>query len=240
MAAMLVIAGSGVVFGITGFGFALVSVPPLLLLYPPETVVTVTLGVGLLTSGIVVFDTWRDLQARTVLALLPGGIVGLLVGVYIVTEVDPVWLKAGAGIIVTGYALLLLRGIEPRGMQSRWAPPAAGFASGVLATSTGLSGPPIVMLLTARRLPAGAFRSTIAVYFVFLSVTALSVLIGGRAIDRDDLSVSAVLVPAALLGTLAGSRLVQRLDAARFRTLTLVLLLTTGVFAVGTVVTAFL
>ena len=110
----------------------------------------------------------------------------------------------------------------------------------MLATSTGLSGPPIVMLLTARRLAIGAFRSSIAAYFIVLSVVGLILLVGGHAIDRDDLTVSAVLVPAALVGTLAGSRLVQRLDAARFRKLTLVLLLSTGVFAVGTVIAALL
>jgi uncharacterized membrane protein YfcA len=125
-------------------------------------------------------------------------------------------------------------------MGSRWAPSAAGFASGMLATSTGLSGPPVVMLLTARRLPVGAFRSCIAAYFIVLSVVGLALLVGGDAIDRADLVVTVLLTPTALLGTLAGNRLVRRLDAARFRKLTLVLLLSTGVFAVGTVIAAFL
>ncbi|RIK46652.1 MAG: hypothetical protein DCC58_02485 [Chloroflexi bacterium] len=239
-AAMLVIAASGIVFGLTGFGFALVSVPPLLLLYPPETVVTLTLCVGLLISGLVVRDAWEEFQPRVVLTLLPGALVGLFVGVQILNVVDPAWLKAAAGLLVTGYALLVLRGIEPRGMHSRVAPAVAGFASGTLATSVGLSGPPIVMLFTARRLPISAFRSSISVYFVVLSIVALVMLGGGRAIDGDDLITALALTPAGLIGTLAGNRIARRLDPGRFRTLTLVLLLVTGVVAVATVVAAFL
>jgi uncharacterized membrane protein YfcA len=239
IAAMLVIAASGLVFGLSGFGFALVSVPPLLLLYPPETVVAVTLAVGLLMSGIVVRDAWRDLQPRTVISLLPGALVGLLAGLRVLTEVNPDWLKAAAGVIVTGYALLVLRGVEVRGMTHRWAPTIAGFASGTLAISTGLSGPPVVMLLTARRLSIGAFRSSFAAYAVILNLTGLAVLGGGHTLDGADLITTVVLLPAALLGTLTGNRLVQRLDPARFRTLTLVLLLTTGVVALATVVAAF-
>jgi uncharacterized membrane protein YfcA len=239
VAAMLAIAASGVVFGLTGFGFALVSVPPLLLLYPPETVVAVTLGVGLVMSGIVVRDAWRDLQPRTVISLLPGALLGLLVGLRVLTEMDPVWLKAAAGIIVTGYALLVLRGIEFRGMTHRWAPTIAGFASGTLAISTGLSGPPVVMLFAARRLSIGAFRSNFASYAVILNLAGLAVLGGGSTVGRTDLIITCALLPAALLGTLTGNRLVRRLDPARFRTLTLALLLTTGIVALTTVVAAF-
>lgn len=237
---MLIVAGSGLLFGMTGFGFALVSVPPLLLLYPPATVVTITIGVSLLTSAIVVLDAWRELHRRLVASLLPGALAGLLVGLRILTAVDPAWLKALAGLVVSAYALLLLAGRQPHGLQHRWAPPLAGLASGALATSNGLSGPPIVMLLTARRLPVPAFRATIAAYFVALNLLALTILTAGRALDRHDATTTLVLIPPALLGTLAGNRLVRRLSAAQFRTLTLAMLLATGLTAVATVLAAFL
>ena len=49
---------------------------------------------------------------------------------------------------------------------SSWATTIASTASGTLATSTGLSGPPVVILFNARGLEKDRFRITIAAYFI--------------------------------------------------------------------------
>ena len=240
LAAMAIVLVSGVIFGITGFGFALVSVPPLLLLYGPETVVALTIGASLLTSVIVVLGARRELDRRLVLSMLPGACVGLLLGARILTVVDQTLLKIVAGVFVAGYSVLLLRGFEPSGLDSSWAASAAGAVSGTLATSTGLSGPPIVMLFTARRLAKDAFRVTISAYFVAINLIGVVVLLSGGAIGRSEVVTSAVLTPAAMIGTLIGNRLVRRLTAVGFRKLTLALLLLTGVMGIATALVALL
>ena len=48
----------------------------------------------------------------------------------------------------------------------------AGLASGTLGTAIGLTGPPIIILFTARQLPRDVFRGTIAAYFIPLYKTA--------------------------------------------------------------------
>ncbi|HEX5167000.1 MAG TPA: sulfite exporter TauE/SafE family protein, partial [Thermomicrobiales bacterium] len=152
LVAMLIVAVSGVIFGMTGFGFAMISVPPLLLLYGPETVVALTIGASMLTSVIVVLGNRQELDRRLVLTMLPGAFVGLLLGAWILEIVDPTVLKIGAGAFVTAYSVLLLRGYQPTGMGSTRAATIAGTFSGALGTSTGLSGPPVVILFTARQL----------------------------------------------------------------------------------------
>src|ERR687895_22419 len=47
----------------------------------------------------------------------------------------------------------------------RWARPAAGLASGALNTSTSTGGPPVVLLLLARGLPAPVVRDTLTATF---------------------------------------------------------------------------
>lgn len=240
LAAMLIVGVTGVVFGMTGFGFALVSVPPLLLLYDPEMVVALTIGVSLLTSAIVVLGARRDLDGRLVLSLLPGAISGLLLGAWVLNIVDPTVLKVIAGALVTCYSLLLLRGYQPTGLRGPRAASVAGAVSGLLATSTGLSGPPIVILFTARQLPRDAFRVTIAAYFVAIDAIGFTVLLAGRSIGEREVVTSALLTPPAALGALAGTRLVTRLTASGFRTLTLGLLLLTGLMGIGTALVALL
>lgn len=240
LAAMVIVGGTGVVFGMTGFGFALVSVPPLLLLYEPEMVVALTIGVSLLTSAIVVLGARRELDGRLVLSLLPGAVAGLLLGALILDVVDPTLLKVAAGTLVAAYSILLLRGFQPSGMGGGWAASVAGGASGLLATSTGLSGPPIVILFTARQLAKDAFRVTIAAYFVAINVIGFVVLLAGRTIGETEVVTTAVLTPPAALGAYAGTRLVRHLTAVGFRRLTLALLLLTGVMGVGTTLVALL
>lgn len=236
--AMLVVAVSGTIFGMTGFGFALVSVPPLLLLYEPGTIVALIFGITIATSWLVVVSGRHELERRLVLLLLPGALVGMAVGARVLTTVDPVIVKIVAGGIVCAYSLSLLSGFQPSGGKATWVVTAAGVASGALATSTGLSGPPIVMLFTARGLTRDAFRSTISAYFVLISVAGLPILIESGALGRSELWTSALLVPAAVVGTVAGNTISRRLTAAGFRRLTLALLLATGLMGIVTAVVA--
>jgi len=240
LAAMVIVGLSGIIFGMTGFGFALVSVPPLLLLYEPETVVALTIGASLLTSVIVVLGARQELDGRLVLTMLPGASVGLLLGALILDVVEPTFLKIVAGAFVAAYSILLLRGYQPSGMRSGWAASVAGTASGALATSTGLSGPPVVILFTARQLAKDAFRVTIAAYFVAINLIGILVLLTGGAVGESEVVTSAALTPAALLGTVIGNRLVRHFTAAGFRKLTLALLLLTGVMGIGTAIVALL
>lgn len=240
LAAMVIVGISGGIFGMTGFGFALVSAPPLLLIYEPETVVALTIGASLLTSFVVVFSGRQALDSRLVLTMLPGAFVGLLLGAVILEFVDATILKIAAGSLVAAYSILLLRGFQPSGMESWFATTIASTASGTLATSTGLSGPPVVILFNARGLEKDVFRITIAAYFIVIAVIGFAILLLGGSIGETEIVTSALLTPAALIGTLIGSRIARRLTADGFRTLTLALLLLTGLMGIATAIVALL
>ncbi len=238
LAAMVIVGISGIIFGMTGFGFALVSVPPLLLIYEPETVVALTIGASLLTSVVVVLSARRDLDLKLILTMLPGAVVGLMLGASMLTYVDPTLLKIVAGMLVAGYSILLLRGFQPTGLNGTWPATLAGAASGALATSTGLSGPPIVILFSARQLTKDAFRVTISGYFIAINIIGLLVLLSRGAVGESEIVTSIALTPAATIGTVIGNRWIRRFTAAGFRKLTLGLLLLTGVMGIGTAAVA--
>lgn len=234
VAALAVAAFSGVVFGLTGFGFALVSVPPLLLLYEPATVVTVTIGVSLATSVVLATTARQHTDLRLTALMLPGACAGLVAGAWVLTSVNADVLKGVAGGIIVAYSLLLLANVRPRGGQSSGAAVIAGIASGTLATSTGLSGPPIVMLFTAREVAKDAFRGTMATYFVVLNAAGLVVLIARHAISTSQLVTTAALIPAGFAGALLGNRIARRVTPSQFRVLTVSLLILTGTAGVVT------
>jgi uncharacterized membrane protein YfcA len=238
LVASLVLVISGIATGATGFGFALVSVPALLLLYPPQTVVIIIFGASVLPSLLVVASARRETDLRLAALLLPGALLGLLLGAQVLQLADPVYLKLIAGLFVAIYALLMWRGYHPPRLDGPWAASLAGAASGALGAATGLSGPPIVMLFTARQLPRDAFRGTISAYFIVTDLIGLAILFAGDTVGAHEGQLALLLTLPAALGVLAGNAVARRLSPAAFRALTLLLLLATGVVGMATALIA--
>ena len=240
IAALAIVTLAGLIFGLTGFGFALVSVPVLLLVYDPATVVMLTLVLTLFTCAMVLFDAWRWLRLPVVLAMLPGAVLGLIGGSYVLLLASADTIKLIAGAVVVLFSALMLGGFRLPGAGHRLAPPVAGGASGLLATSTGLSSPPAVMLLAARNEPRDTFRANITAYFIVINLAGLLALAAQGLLTSQQAVVSATLLPPTLLGTLAGAWLSRFVPPPLFRRITLVLLLATGVIGFVTAATALL
>src|SRR6476620_3772291 len=86
--AATVILGAAVLSGITGFGFGLVSVPPLLMLYPPAAVLAISKILTLSTSWIVIVHGWRQMKPKMILALFPFAVIGMFIGVRVLKHVS--------------------------------------------------------------------------------------------------------------------------------------------------------
>jgi uncharacterized membrane protein YfcA len=229
LAACAVVYTGGLVSGLTGFGFGLVTAPPLLLLYPPPVAVVLTKVLTLTTSWVILLDARRDIAWRTVLALLPSALCGLAAGVAILRLAEASTIRLVASSVVLGAVLLSLRDrygpARPAQRAHRWwATMLAGLTSGILSTSTGLSGPPVVFLLTMRGFGIHAFRGTLAAYFLVLDLIGLPAILTQHLVGRSMLPVLVVLVPTALLGRLTGIRVAHRVSVPVFRRVTLALL----------------
>jgi uncharacterized membrane protein YfcA len=226
-----IVLGAGVIAGITGFGFGLVSIPLLLMLFGPAEVVTINKVLTLSTSWIVIAHGRRQIRPRMIVTVLPWALIGVLSGVRLLKLASASSIKLMASVVVVLFALILLRGLPEREWKHPLLAPAAGLASGALSTSTGLSGPPMVLYFTLKNVEVAPFRVTIATYFVLLDLVGLPALVQGGLVTGKDFAVAAILVPVAFFGRIAGIRLAPRLSRAQFYRLTLGVLLVTG--AVG-------
>jgi len=236
IAACAVVYIGGIVSGLTGFGFGLATAPPLLLLYPPPLAVVITKVLTLSTSWVVLVDTRRDIVWRTVRALFPSALIGMAAGVALLRLADAETIRLLANVVVLIAVLLSIRdrrGSVERSPQGKahqgWATMLAGFTSGSLSTSTGLSGPPVVLLLTLRGYGIHAFRGTLAAYFVALDLVGLPAILTQNLVSRSSLPVLIALIPAVLLGRLTGIALSRRVSVPLFRRITLALLTISGI-----------
>ena len=231
---------AGAVSGLTGFGLALISTPLLLFVYDPKTVVALTVVLSIFINLAVVLDSWRDAERRMAMALLPSAFVGIVFGAEILRIVDPLYIRLAVGVIVVFSALLLLRDVRLPGAGSAWGTLVAGSTSGVLSTSTGLAGPPIVLLLASRDLPKRAFRGSSALYFFVMSIAGLVVLYFRGIFEVDQTPLALALVPAAFVGKTIGTSFLKRVSERGFRAISLGLVILTGTLGVLTAVWALL
>jgi uncharacterized membrane protein YfcA len=229
---------AGAVSGLTGFGLALISVPLLLFVYEPRTVIVITAVLSVIINLAVVWDSWRDADQRIVVALLPSALVGVIVGTEVLRTVDPDYIRLGVGIVVVFSAVLLLRDVRLPGAGTRWGTVVAGSTSGALSTSTGLAGPPIV--LASRGFPKRAFRGSSALYFLAMSLVGLAVLYIRGIFDADHVPLALALIPAAFLGKAIGTAMLKRISEGAFRVVTLGIVILTGTLGVVTAAWALL
>ncbi|PLS84081.1 MAG: hypothetical protein CYG60_19700 [Actinobacteria bacterium] len=238
--AALVALLAGGVSGLTGFGLALIGVPLLLFVYEPATVVVLLSVLSVFINVAVVWDSWYDADRRIVLSLLPPAAVGVFFGAELLYYADPLYIRLGVGIVVVFSALLLLREVRIPGAEGWIGTVVAGSTSGLLSTSTGLAGPPIVLLFAARHLPKHAFRGSSALYFLVMSLVGLVALTNRGLLDAAEVPLALALVPAAFLGKVLGTALLKRVSDKTFRAITLGVVILTGTLGAATAAWALL
>jgi uncharacterized protein len=214
---------------LSGFGFALIATPLVAVLAGPREAIVGLTMVGLVLVAQLSLRGRGHVDRRVVLLMSAAAIVGMPLGLLVLTRSDDRVLTIAIAGAVIAFALLLWRGVRlPVG---RGTDAAAGFSAGVLSTSTGMSGPPIVIALSTRRMRPTVFRATISVIFLVQGSAALVAFALGGQVTMDALAVALAGLPGLVLGSVVGERGFRRLDASTFRTVVLGMLFVSGVVA---------
>jgi uncharacterized membrane protein YfcA len=220
----------------TGFGFALVLGPAFFSVFDPTTALTTELILGGALNLLILFTERRPREVRghDLTAVLGWALPGLVVGALILAALAKPALQ-----IAVGVAVVIAAGVQARArMTARherpdhepaWAAPAVGFTTGVLSTTTGTSGPPLVLWFQRLGFSPAEFRDTLAAAFLVLNaLSALALLAFGNGLDTPGAGSLALLLAATLIGQLIGLRLFARLDPDRFRAVGLVVVVCAG------------
>lgn len=213
--------------GLVGFGFALATVPLMAIAVGPKDAVVLSAFFGLLSNAGVSIRHRDEVERPVVGRIFGGSVLGMPAGLAVMIVMPAGPLKAAIAVVV-----LLAVGVLARGWvihdPPRWVDLATGVVSGVLNTSTGISGPPVVMNLQGRALGKGPFRASAAAVFALSGVVALALFAVAGRIHGEVLVAAAVAVLAWPLGWYVGDALHHRFDEDRFRALVLVLVALTG------------
>ena len=215
---------AGLVRGFSGFGSALVLSPSLAALYGPKVAVPVALVLELALAVPLVPSVRHLVDWRRIALLSVAAAVTVPIGARLLEVVDPEALRWAISAVVFLAVALLAFGWGYEGRPHASATVATGAVSGVLAGSTGLSGPPVIFYELSGTQPVAHARASFIVYFSWVDVVAITVFAVGGTITGEVLLIGALLVPFYLAAALTGAALFGRASPLFYRRLAIVVL----------------
>ncbi len=221
---------------IAGFGFALLAVPTLAVAVDPRTAVIVCTGLGLSSSGLQAILERRHTRWPLVRRLLTTAYLAMPVGLIVFVTVSDDVLKVLLAIGVLGAVVVLVRGVDLSGVRPGF-DLGMGALSGILSTSIGTNGPPLVFGLRARRLTPTEFRATLASVFVGSGLVTLGLFVVSGRLGADELRHIAVGLPCVGVGVTTGRRISRVLAPERFERIVIGLLILAAIAALASAAT---
>ncbi len=227
----LVIIISSLIKGITGFGFALVSFPLLLIWYAPKEIIPILMICNLIASLLIILQKKEHklLNHQSYLLIGTGGIF-TMVGVIILSSTDGQLLVHLSGIFFILLTLFSLKKnkVKKKGLRT-YTYPIAGAFIGFLTGAISVSGPPLALFLNKANVSNQKFRETFAWFSVVTATIAIMGYFQAGMIPLKSLETALIFVPILLAGTIVGKRLNTLMSINGFQTINIALTLISSV-----------
>ena len=218
------------VYGLSGFGSALVNVSILAHFLPLTIVVPASLLLDFSASAMVGFRFHRDAQWRELLLVGPFAFIGMLAGVVLLINLPREQALLGLGVLVGFYgAYTLVRPHRLTVIRRIWAVPMS-LVGGALSGLFGTGGPVFVIYLSRRILEPLRLKATLAALLSFQGATRIvAYLITGLLLQPEVLIGALALFPVMWIALRMGVQLHARLSRDRVVQVMSAVLLATGV-----------
>ncbi len=228
--AALIVGGAYVVFGLTGFGSTVLSLPLLAQLMPLRFAVPMMLIVDLTMGLLFNARMRRGIRVDELAWLVPFMLAGMAAGLTLLIEVPQRGLLATLGGFVLAYSLWgLWRRGPPRAISRAWCAP-AGLIGGAFSAMFGTGGALYAIYTAGRIEDKGELRVTTSAAILVSAIVRAVLFLAAGLLGQKGVATSALLLlPAALAGLLVGHRLHMRVPRAAVTGAMNVLLLVAGV-----------
>ncbi len=208
---------AAIVRGYSGFGFSLLAITALSLLYPPVVIIPSVFLLEIAASLHLLPGLWRDIHWRSLIPLVIGTSIGTPIGLMFLTSVPAAPMQIALGLFVIAVTCLLWTGFVLKTMPGKITTTTAGLAAGVANGAFGIGGPPVILFYFAS--PAGNIvgRATLVVYFLLTDAIGLVFLARENLVTTDSLFRTLTFLPALLAGVWLGARSFRNADPVVFR-----------------------
>lgn len=223
---------SAILQGAVGFGLGLIAIP--FLIHLDLRFVPGPLLVAALTLHMLVLRRDRSGVDRSgLLMLLSGRVLGTIPAAVLLAHLPIDSMKILLAAVVLAGAMMGV--LHSGGHPTPTVLVGAGAASGFMATTAGLGGPPVALVY--QRETGLRLRGTLAAYFIVGTVLSLTALAWAGRFGAEELRLSVFLIPGTVLGYFLSRPAAAYLDGGRTR---VAVLAVSALAAVSVIVTVLL
>ncbi|ATR82001.1 MULTISPECIES: sulfite exporter TauE/SafE family protein [Pseudomonas] len=231
---MLGVGAAYVVFGVAGFGTALVAGPVMIQFMPLSRIIPLLV----LLDFVAAFGNWLPARKAVVrselMRLLPCMALGCTLGVVFLLNLKSDLLLLLMGLFITAYAVYSLAvTVKPARLAPGWVVP-MGTVGGLFGALFGSGGFLYAIYLNARLLSKDQVRATQSALISCSTLVRLSLfLLAGVYADLPLLLLALCLAPMMLLGVWVGRRLTLNMSREAFVRMVTWLVLASGIALIG-------
>ncbi|NMB84747.1 MAG: sulfite exporter TauE/SafE family protein [Methanothrix sp.] len=227
----LIIFAAMAIRALTGFGSALIAIPLLSALFEAKFAVPFILLFECLIDIMILGRDRLNVRGEMNQAwpFLVSGLVGVPLGTQVLIVSSERLLKMVIGIALIIFSLLLLWNVNLKLKRDRFGSATVGLLGGFLCGSIGMPGPPMALILSSQGITKEEFRRLIVIFLTVVDFLTFFYFLWIGLIDADMLLQGLNLLPAMVLGFLAGNYLFGKVDEAAFRRLALGITLAAGI-----------
>ena len=225
---ILIILGIAIFLGffvqtLVGFAGSLVALPILLIgLKLPDAIAYVSIFY-MFSSSFLVKKEWHNIDKNVILKLTLASVIGVILGIIVLTYSKPVILQKGLGVFILLYIVYVLMGKKEMSTNKtvNWILGAlGGFFSGVFSTG----GPLYVISVKNTVHEIRAFRATMIGVLALVTLVRVPALAVSGALTFQHLKMSLLILPVFFLAQYLGNLLFDRINEVFFKRFLLVLL----------------
>lgn len=228
---LLIVIIASLVKGITGFGFALVALPPLMIWYSPKEIIPVLLLCNLFSSIVIVFQKKeRRLIDKQFETLIIFGAIFTVFGVLALKYLPEEMLIVILSVFLILLSILSILGIQyPIKLTNRLYKIAGAFL-GFLTGSISISGPPMALFLHSAKVDNQQFREIFSWFSIVTSIVAAIGYFALGILTLLSLKMALLFFPILFIGSFIGKRLNHLIPHRVFKKAILIITLFSSVF----------
>jgi uncharacterized membrane protein YfcA len=217
--------------GFAGLGAA--AMPLLALVMDPVAGAGMLLPILMVQDVVSVWAFRSSYDKRTLILTLPGAAIGIFVAWLLASVIHEDAVRGFVGVIslVFGtYRLLPLIGVQLKlaGPAPEWIGTVMGGVSGFTSQIAHAGGPPFQIWALSRNFPHLVFVGTSSIFFAIINWMKVPAYAALGQFNRDNMTLTAVFMPLAILSTIAGVKLVKRVSPAQFNIIIQLLMVVIG------------
>lgn len=208
---------AGLARGFSGFGAALIFVPLASASVGPRVAVPLLMLMdAVMTLGLIP-GAFRLADRREVLTMTLGALVGVPLGIHLLTSLDPLTIRWGIVAVVVALLGLLVSGWRYRGRPKPPLTVGVGAVAGISSGVAQIGGPPVVAYWLGGAIPAAVVRANIILYFALATVISAVGYLWSGVLTAAIVPPAVLIAPLYGLGVWLGSRMFGLAAESTFR-----------------------